>query len=376
MPILKYVGLLKRFAALFIDGIILNIINYILFAFGHSNEPTLQLFVGYLLLAPLISWGYYALFESSPAQGTPGKIALGIAVTNQSGEQISLVQGTMRVVGKFLWALIFLIAFAIAVIAGKDGNSKSPLMALAGLLMIASLLLLLVGYIMAAFTPEKQALHDRMARTVVIECEDESRQFPQKVLLQIAALAIVSRLIFQLVPATSIPGMPSSSTPTPPPTETPSPSPTETPIETPTPTPTPESDENRQTIKVCGEVVTLRNSNQTVDKTWEGKWEFQFSAGNIKHIARLIIKGNSGTMLTAFREADREVIVEQNIRLGTSQRGTWIVGFDPVDPDTKEKKTYNADNFFIDINPDGSLTGHNCDDGGNLVPISIQKFGE
>lgn len=76
----------------------------------------------------LASWLYYAVFESSPKQGTPGKLACGFVVTDMNGNRISFGKATARY-------------FA----------------------MILSAMTLGVGFIMCAFTEKKQCLHDVIA---------------------------------------------------------------------------------------------------------------------------------------------------------------------------------------------------------------------
>ena len=82
----------------------------------------------------VVWWLYYALLESSPWQATPGKMVVGARVTNLAGERISFLQATGRTFGKLLSAII-----------------------------------LGIGFIMVAFNPRKQALHDVMAGTLVIK---------------------------------------------------------------------------------------------------------------------------------------------------------------------------------------------------------------
>jgi uncharacterized RDD family membrane protein YckC len=76
----------------------------------------------------LTAWLYSALFESSRHQATPGKMALGIVVTDLNGERIGFGRATGRHFGK-----------------------------------IVSGLILGIGYLMCAFTARKQCLHDMMA---------------------------------------------------------------------------------------------------------------------------------------------------------------------------------------------------------------------
>jgi uncharacterized RDD family membrane protein YckC len=89
-----------------------------------------------LLVYPVlgaITWAYYAIMESSPAQGTLGKIALGLTVTNTHAEPIGFLRASFR-----YW------------------------------LRTLSSLTLMVGWLMVAFTPRKQGLHDVLAGTLVL----------------------------------------------------------------------------------------------------------------------------------------------------------------------------------------------------------------
>ena len=80
------------------------------------------------------TWLYVALMESSRFQGTLGKLAVGIKVTDREGNPISFGRATGRHFGKLVTALG---AFS--------------------------------GYIMVAFTEKKQALHDIMAGCLVVK---------------------------------------------------------------------------------------------------------------------------------------------------------------------------------------------------------------
>jgi len=139
---MRYAGFWKRFCATLVDGIIVNIIaslsGFILgFILGmligssESSQALAKILGGILGIA--ISWLYFASMESSSEQATLGKQALGIKVTNLEGKPISFEQATGRHFAKIL-----------------------------------STLILLVGYIMAAFTKKKQALHDILASTLVV----------------------------------------------------------------------------------------------------------------------------------------------------------------------------------------------------------------
>jgi uncharacterized RDD family membrane protein YckC len=79
-----------------------------------------------------VAWLYSSIMESSAKQGTLGKIATGIAVTGSRGERISFLRATVRYLCK-------------------------TILSLCG-----------AGYIIAAFTKKKQALHDMIVDSVVI----------------------------------------------------------------------------------------------------------------------------------------------------------------------------------------------------------------
>ena len=77
---------------------------------------------------------YFALLESSSKQATVGKMVMGIIVTDINGNKLDFAKALVR-------ALCRIISSAI----------------------------LLIGYIMAAFTEKKQALHDMIASTLVLK---------------------------------------------------------------------------------------------------------------------------------------------------------------------------------------------------------------
>ena len=87
----------------------------------------------FVLLIQLANWLYFASFESSAWQATPGKKMLGLRVTDLAGQRVSFARASGRYFGKFVSTLIFLI-----------------------------------GFLMAGFTAKKQALHDILASCLVL----------------------------------------------------------------------------------------------------------------------------------------------------------------------------------------------------------------
>lgn len=140
---IEYAGFWRRFAATIIDSILLNIVTMIVgmivgirpgMLYGENlvdvARPRLAAFS---LITAVIAWLYYTLLESSSRRATLGKMALGISVTDMTGDRISFGRANGR-----YWAKIL------------------------------SSVILMIGYIMAAFTERKQALHDILADTLVV----------------------------------------------------------------------------------------------------------------------------------------------------------------------------------------------------------------
>jgi uncharacterized RDD family membrane protein YckC len=122
----RYAGFWKRFVAYLIDGIILGIVGAILTS--QMDEAAAG------TVTTILGWLYFAGMESSSRQATLGKSVLGIYVTDIDGNRISFLRATGRYFAKILSGLI-----------------------------------LGIGYIMAAFTARKQALHDMIASTLVLD---------------------------------------------------------------------------------------------------------------------------------------------------------------------------------------------------------------
>jgi uncharacterized RDD family membrane protein YckC len=118
-----YGGFRIRVVASIIDDLIVGVPLYLLV---RTLGP-----IGYIgLLGALL---YYPLMESSGAQATVGKIVFGMIVTDTSYRRISFGRALGRYFAKGLSGLI-----------------------------------LYLGYVMVAFTPQKRGLHDYIAGTLVL----------------------------------------------------------------------------------------------------------------------------------------------------------------------------------------------------------------
>jgi uncharacterized RDD family membrane protein YckC len=139
-----YAGFWRRFVAYIVDGIILNvfmgIVSYVagigprVVYTGDLARVATGRGVAYGIISLVVIWLYFTLLESTATQATLGKMAMGIVVTDLKGGRISFGRANARFWSKFLSSAI-----------------------------------LLIGYVMAGFTEKKQALHDLLAETLVIQ---------------------------------------------------------------------------------------------------------------------------------------------------------------------------------------------------------------
>jgi len=151
-PTPSYAGFGARFVAALIDGILLGVVNFVIMTpllgktislamqadDGVVSEFDLMVWITTFLISNiaimLAAWLYYAIMESSAYQATLGKKLMGIKVTDLQGARIGFGRATGRYFGKILSALIFM-----------------------------------VGYLMAAFSEKKQALHDMISGCLVVK---------------------------------------------------------------------------------------------------------------------------------------------------------------------------------------------------------------
>ena len=148
----EYAGFWRRFIAYIVDRFIIGIpFSIIIIAFlvpsiiaicSSPPDPdqipfaVISFVLGWLWLIALVLIAhllYFTFFESSKLQATPGKMLIGIIVTDLQGQRISFLRALGRNLGKVL-----------------------------------SHMLLNIGFIMAGFTARKQALHDILAETLVV----------------------------------------------------------------------------------------------------------------------------------------------------------------------------------------------------------------
>lgn len=137
----SYAGFWLRFAALLIDLIVAITIvtvfimifslNFINASSDEEIESEIIVFYFFLHVGVIL---YFSLMESSKFQATLGKRAVGIYVTDLSGKKISFLRALGRHFSKLLSAVT-----------------------------------IYIGFLMAAFTDQKQGLHDIIAGTLVLK---------------------------------------------------------------------------------------------------------------------------------------------------------------------------------------------------------------
>lgn len=127
----SYGGFWVRVIAYLVDSVIVFTLLFLIIAGAASLGDSAALVITIAVyLVPLLYW---VLLQSSARQATFGKQLLGMKVVTGDGEQLSLLRSLAREIGK-----------------------------------IASAIPLGIGFLLAAFTGRKQALHDMIASTTVV----------------------------------------------------------------------------------------------------------------------------------------------------------------------------------------------------------------
>ncbi len=172
-----YAGFVRRWAAFFLDSLVLGIPILVLAMvvgaaatggdiLSASQSGAFQ--AVYYLLIFLAKPLYFAGMESSASQATLGKMALGIKVTDEAGNRLSFGHALGR------W-------FAAAL----------------------SYITLYIGFLMAAFTDRKRALHDMVASTLVVD-KWAYTEFPERQKRGMSGCLVVFLLVMLMVPILAI----------------------------------------------------------------------------------------------------------------------------------------------------------------------------
>jgi uncharacterized RDD family membrane protein YckC len=168
-----YAGFWRRGFAFAIDSILLLILGVVVTLLVSAMLNGLAALAGapkerVASVLPIAGWAvglglvylYFAAFESSEAQATLGKRALGVRIGNQDGERLGFVHALLRNVAKLAWG--GLVALLVSLAWGIDPWSDDTTRALRQhpAAVFAWVALALVGHLMAGWTRDKQAFHD------------------------------------------------------------------------------------------------------------------------------------------------------------------------------------------------------------------------
>lgn len=149
----RYAGFWIRFVARIIDGIILAVVSFVIgfpirlmlgmsaISVAQSQDPSAAVAmlpamlgaIGVSMLINVVVGVTYEAYFVSQRGGTIGKLALGLQIIRLDGSRLSVGQA----IGRY---------FAMAL----------------------SAIILYIGFIMAAFDPEKRSLHDRIVHSLVV----------------------------------------------------------------------------------------------------------------------------------------------------------------------------------------------------------------
>lgn len=171
----EYAGLFRRVIAYIIDLIVLGIINYVIGSIVgyHATSAALDRLQGKsvpagpftlaTILGVLIAVVYFVIMESSKTQGSLGKMALGIKITDENGNRISISNALLRYVFFDVFAIVGSI---ITIIQGP--NVTSGLTSPANVINFIALIYDIILLITILSSEANQGLHDRIAKTYVV----------------------------------------------------------------------------------------------------------------------------------------------------------------------------------------------------------------
>ncbi len=132
---IQYAGFWIRFFAYFADCLFMWIPILFINSFVENSYENDSVKLALNFVYPFfVYWIYNAFLNSSSWQATIGKKILGLKIVDENGNRISFKTATIRYLSEFISCIIFFI-----------------------------------GYFMVIFTEKKQALHDKIAKTLVVK---------------------------------------------------------------------------------------------------------------------------------------------------------------------------------------------------------------
>jgi ankyrin repeat protein/uncharacterized RDD family membrane protein YckC len=183
---LPLAGFWKRYVANILDGLILSGISILVwllvftsgFAFFHGftffKNPSNLLTITFIfrLTDYLALWLYFAYFESSKKQATPGKRYVGEIVTDRMGNRISFGRASLRYIIKSLPVLLMIALFFKTQPVPLE-TVNNPFSAAALFIPLFFYGWFLVDSLMIVFSKSKEALQDLIAGTRVFLIEEK-----------------------------------------------------------------------------------------------------------------------------------------------------------------------------------------------------------
>jgi uncharacterized RDD family membrane protein YckC len=181
-----------RFLAVIIDAIVLGLMSSVIMVplfmylikdgFDMNSEKMLQNQLISSAISYLLYIVYGTVMEGSKWQGGIGKKVLNLKVTNLEGEPLNFSEALQRNLFKY-WATLITVVFPfvsdIKPFVAEPGMEPSEMISLmfaSGYMLLGLSLggLSLIGYVIAAFTERRQAIHDMLAKTVVLNTKVKS----------------------------------------------------------------------------------------------------------------------------------------------------------------------------------------------------------
>ncbi len=152
----KYSGFWRRFFAYIIDALIIAIVTaaciiaplVFIVANGANGRASLS-FVYLIEMSAIfvIFLLYDSIFLSLGTMATPGKLVLGIKVTDLNGNRLSFPRALLRTIFKFGFSIVSVLIPVLSLIS----------------------LVVLLNPFLIVLTEKKQAIHDFIAGTVVVQ---------------------------------------------------------------------------------------------------------------------------------------------------------------------------------------------------------------
>jgi uncharacterized RDD family membrane protein YckC len=184
---MAYAGFWERIAAFVIDTIIVGLVEGMaavpVFLITKGQPLSSQHFQGFLelvalgfyLVIGLCTGTYFVFFETSKLQATPGKLALGLKVTDLGGQRMSFKAEIIKnLIQYVLYGLILVVSIGVELVTMHLGSRSKVLGQSSVWSVLAPLLSLLVGnllyflcFFLLVFSERKQTIFDKLTGRLV-----------------------------------------------------------------------------------------------------------------------------------------------------------------------------------------------------------------